>query len=669
MALTTEEILIKIRTEEQGFDKINQEVKQLEDRLNRLQSNPKGNVSNFGWFKDQKTTLENGKIAIQQYNTELANKSGANAFKTNSELISGSVTGLISGFASLKTVQKLWEMSLTSKKLDVMRSYFKGSEQDIKNFKTATANTVAEASLIKLSNQATDLGISLKDQTILFSLAKDASEKYGTTVEEGFNRVVMATEGNILGLKSLGIQKEVYEQTVKDLAKAHGDNINNLDAETQKQIRLEAIIKASGTTFEDATNKIQNEADKQESIFVMMGNFVSEYGATITNILVPASFVLENMGDAVSKLKDKWNEFRITNEDISNTLNDVTLGLIGIRKEAEDPIKINIEVNTKVSDLTKNIWSVLYGQDLSKIFEGSALGWGEIRDKDGNIIPFAQDAAKDKSKPPKGKKEKEKDLNDIAALEKKLAETQIDLDEAVANNWKGLIEKKTEEIRKLKIEIDELKKGFTFVISPEELQGQLERTIESIKPILIPVSFEPSGLDVTASEDKWTEYWENYYDAIASEDEVNQAMADAFTQSLDIASQISTIFGGAADEIINAFRTAYSLANSIASFISSIISIISMFTPAGVVGAAVGAVSRAGGGDVVAGTLYRVNENETEYFKSNVSGTIIPLMANQGSQNIQIEPVNVSIKGEDIAIVFGRVEGKKNNYVSKAYAG
>ena len=69
-----------------------------------------------------------------------------------------------------------------------LRSNFVGSAQDLELFRKATAGTVTDGGLIQLSNYTSDLGVSLKDQALLFSLAEDASDKYGGTVAENFEK-------------------------------------------------------------------------------------------------------------------------------------------------------------------------------------------------------------------------------------------------------------------------------------------------------------------------------------------------------------------------------------------------------------------------------------------------------------------------------------------------
>jgi len=191
----------------------------------------------------------------------------------------GATLGLAFGTYELFSFTK--EAIVASAKLEVLRANFKGTAADIELFTTATAGTVSEANLIKLSNQATDLGISLQDQAILFSLAEDAADKYGTSVEEGMTKVIAASEGSTKGLKALGIQKAVYENIVKSLAKAEGDLFKNLDAETQKQIQVQAILKATGTTIEDVKNKLPDANDKIEQFYVGVEELKTGFGEII----------------------------------------------------------------------------------------------------------------------------------------------------------------------------------------------------------------------------------------------------------------------------------------------------------------------------------------------------------------------------------------------------
>ncbi len=169
-------------------------------------------------------------------------------FRGEQEKPAKSTTGLFNTAAVLGFIymvkragEAIIQLGLEGSRLENLRAAFRGTEGDLQNFRQATAGTVNDASLLKLSNQADALGVSLEKQVLLFALAEDSGDKMGVGVEEAFNKIVLATEGNTRGLKEIGIQKKIYEQTVNDLAKAYDVEIEKLDAETQKQIRLKLL--------------------------------------------------------------------------------------------------------------------------------------------------------------------------------------------------------------------------------------------------------------------------------------------------------------------------------------------------------------------------------------------------------------------------------------------
>lgn len=199
---------------------------------------------------------------------------------------------------------QFWGAINSAAELDVLRENFRGTTEDLELFRKASAGTVTEAGLIKLSNQATDLGLSLKDQALLFSLAEDAGDKYGGNLESNFQKIVFATEGNTKGLKSLGIEKVKYENIVKELAQVQGDELNNLDAETQKQIRLQAILRASGQTIEDVKNKIPESKDSLDQITVSMTELVDSLASSFLPIIT-------TVGGALKALFDLFGSFPV----------------------------------------------------------------------------------------------------------------------------------------------------------------------------------------------------------------------------------------------------------------------------------------------------------------------------------------------------------------------
>ena len=180
----------------------------------------------------------------------------------------------------------------TGAELNVLRKNFKGSAEDLELFRKATAGTVTEANLIKLSNQSMDLGLTLQQQALFMSLAEDAADKYGGSVEENFQKLLYATESGTKGLKQVGIQQAQYQQELERLVKEqkgsvevsqleNGEKeitIKNLDAETQKRLKVQAILNLTGVTLNDVTNKQKDNKDIVDSLAVTYDTFSTNLG-------------------------------------------------------------------------------------------------------------------------------------------------------------------------------------------------------------------------------------------------------------------------------------------------------------------------------------------------------------------------------------------------------
>lgn len=222
--------------------------------------------------------------------------------KTTSDEL-GNWGNIITGFnqglqLGRQVMMEFSDAMIKGTELAVLRREFKGTIDDIELFRQATSRTVSEANLIKLSNQASELGIELEQQAILFSLADDAADKFGTTIEGGFQKVIQASEGSERGVKSLGIQTVEYKQIVDDLAKAHGTTIDKLDAELQKRIRIDALLKASGITMNDVLTKQQDSNDKLMELNALLEDARAKWGNWLAEGVIPAIDYLDKFTGA-----------------------------------------------------------------------------------------------------------------------------------------------------------------------------------------------------------------------------------------------------------------------------------------------------------------------------------------------------------------------------------
>lgn len=212
-------------------------------------------------------------------------------------IIGTGITNTINFLKDFKNqVKSLVEQSLD---LDVLRANFEGTEDDIKGFNKAVAGTVSEANLIKMASQAKELGMDVQQTTILMAMAENAADKLGGSTEENFNKLVNATEGADRGLKALGIRKAVYQGIVDNLAEAEGNTIENLDAEIQKRIRVEALLKASNVTYDEAINKVADNADKYAQLQKSINESELAFGRFIANGLIPAIDAMNSGGPSV----------------------------------------------------------------------------------------------------------------------------------------------------------------------------------------------------------------------------------------------------------------------------------------------------------------------------------------------------------------------------------
>jgi len=248
-------------------------------------------------FEKLKSSLNGVSSSFKKVETDLSSTSKA---------FSGFAGGFAAGIAALVTgsmatfVTKSIRMGA---ELKVLRDSFQGTVSDLELFKKATAGTVSEGSLIKLSNYASDLGVNLKDQAKLFSLAEDAADKYGGGVESNFERVINAADGSARGLRAVGISTKDFEQEMKKLVATTGKHLDSMTAEEQQQIRLQAIFNLTGTTIEKVSEKTQDAADMFDSLGVKADEVTAAFGSSFVNAFNSGAEAMQGIGTSASILE------------------------------------------------------------------------------------------------------------------------------------------------------------------------------------------------------------------------------------------------------------------------------------------------------------------------------------------------------------------------------
>lgn len=274
MATVTLKLKIDIPGLQQELD---QAVKKILDVLGPLQK--------LGINIDDKEAL--AQLQAIQDNVK---QTGAGADQTREKLSEWGniITGINQGFQlAMQVFDQLKTSIMAGVGEKVLKEEFEGTAQDIENFRRATARTVDEGGLIKLSNQASDLGISMKDQVLLFALSERAGNRFNTDTETGFQKVMMASDGLVRGLRAIGVQVGQYNQLIKELSAAQGKEFKDMDFEEQKRIRIQAVIKAANITFDEAINKKQNDKEKWLEIGAQVDESREKFGRFLSDALVP----------------------------------------------------------------------------------------------------------------------------------------------------------------------------------------------------------------------------------------------------------------------------------------------------------------------------------------------------------------------------------------------
>ena len=311
----TENIIVNVESKykDKGLAELKKILSGTNLAMNNMEKAGKQNSDSF--IKLQARTIAlNAKINdLKKSYTDVAKVS--KTAQSSTEQLTGGVKGLKGSYDSLETVLKAGIIAGLGKfigdsmrmgaELEVLRSNFIGTTADLELFRKATAGTVTDGGLIQLSNYASDLGVSLKDQALLFSLAEDAADKYGGTVPENFERVINATDGTAKGLRAVGISTKQFNDELEKLLPTSAKTIDDLDAETQQSIRLQAILNLTGVTIDSVNSKQQDMADKLESVNVLLKDFTANMGVGMVKSLENYLNVLGSAADATGLFNSK----------------------------------------------------------------------------------------------------------------------------------------------------------------------------------------------------------------------------------------------------------------------------------------------------------------------------------------------------------------------------
>lgn len=462
-------------------------------------------------------------------------------------LASGLVTGVIAAF-TMQAIKAGFE-------LDNLRKSFGGTVQDIELLRKATANTVSEANLLKLSNQASDLGFNISQQAKMFALAESSSDKYGGSLEQNFQKIVKAADGSAAGIRSIGIARTDYLKTLQDLEAATGRKMKQMSAEEQLQLRLDAIFKLSGITLESVSTKTQDAADKLQELGNVAEDVTSNFGVGLVK-------GFEKAQSAANDLKIDLHGLGSVAASAGSFVGEI---LAGVSAKVSQMVQQDIKDIKRVIDWYNNFKPAFFPElpspdggtntSADKGFSESGKGLGEISTVDPTDTPGGTKGSRGKVSA-----DKEANLLYLEELNKKLTELQskIDSQSAGENFAEGLYE----QLKKINDEIAKI-----GLINTLGYDAYLKQTIGD----RAATELETIKLDGKRVRPK---FYENKSSGPEASEEPKLIADDVISQSLSFAQQFSSLLGMSADSFGGKFlgylQQGLSLANSFASILKLI---------------------------------------------------------------------------------------------------
>lgn len=294
---------------------IKKELRGVKDSIDEMRRAGLENTEAFKKTLEYGTQLKHRFVELskEQRNFGSATKMSSFQLLEYYENLTVVTAGIFSTIKALKDFGA--ELVTKGAELNVLKSNFKGTEEQLNALRTASAGTLTDIDLMKISNQAELLNINLKDQATILGFVEERFDLFGGNVKEGFEKLLTAVQGGSKGLRSLRIDTEAYNQNLAGLVKTMGGSIevmqgeNNekeikikqLPAEVQMQLRLQAVMQTLNYTYEDSQKKTKDLRDKTEALKVATENARASIGEGLTKALFGLADSLGLTSDASNK--------------------------------------------------------------------------------------------------------------------------------------------------------------------------------------------------------------------------------------------------------------------------------------------------------------------------------------------------------------------------------
>lgn len=288
-------ILLTTKYQGKGLDDLKKDFKDNKIELDKLTKSGQQNTDAFKKLQLQQKELDGTiKGLTRQYkglDAEVkASKFQMLEFGENLTVVSA---GLIA--AAQPLINFTTKAITLGAELDVLRGIFKGSSQDIEDFKTAVGGTETEAALIKMSNRASDLGFTLEQQKALFSLAEDAADAYGGSVESNVDKIIDSLSKNGKGLEQLGISSKEFNVRMTEVKNSYEDLGQEMTIEEELQYKFKLAMELSGKSLDEWKSKMPDAKDKLDALKVKAEEVQTAFGQGVVTAFTNTDSAMQKL--------------------------------------------------------------------------------------------------------------------------------------------------------------------------------------------------------------------------------------------------------------------------------------------------------------------------------------------------------------------------------------
>lgn len=311
--MADQDLKIKIKSEYQnaGLDELKRALKENTAAMDEMKRSGQQGTAAWNEAKTRAQALtESIKETSREYKGLDANVKASKfqmlEFGENLTVVIAGIKAAIDGLVNLG--KEMYASALEGTQFENLKQHFvdlsggvKEAETLLGQFRKATSGKLNEEDLIKYSNKMQDLGYSTNQTTQFLDLSETASRNLGVSIEEGSNKILTFIEtGRGKGLKDLGISISDVKMEMDKLAKSQGLDLKNLDDETTKRLRSDAVLKLYGKSVDEITRKEYDHAGGVASLGVAFENAKHKIGELVSGVFTVLANIFGTSAEKVA---------------------------------------------------------------------------------------------------------------------------------------------------------------------------------------------------------------------------------------------------------------------------------------------------------------------------------------------------------------------------------